>query len=67
MRRFKFVGKSRRAEMFEFEFDDVLFALKYSKPAFEPLFQLPLTLSTCHPEDESAPGAVTPHDAQTVP
>lgn len=52
MRRFKFVGKSRRAEMFEFEFDDVLFALKYSKPAFEPLFQLPPTLSTCHPEDE---------------
>lgn len=36
MRRFKFVGKSRRAEMFEFEFDDVLFALKYSKPAPEP-------------------------------
>lgn len=52
MRRFKFVGKSRRAEMFEFEFDDVLFALKYSKPAFEPLFQLPPTWSTCHPEDE---------------
>lgn len=52
MRRFKFVGKSRRAEMFEFEFDDVLFALKYNKPAFEPLFQLPPTLSTCHPEDE---------------
>lgn len=29
--------------MFEFESDDVLFALKYSKPAFEPLFQLPPT------------------------
>lgn len=67
MRRIKFVGKSRRAEMFEFEFDDVLFALKYSKPAFEPLFQLPPTLSTCHPEDELASGAVTLHDAQTVP
>ena len=67
MRRFKFVGKSRRAEMLEFEYDDVLFALKYSKPAFEPLFQLPPTLSTCHPEDELASGAVTLHDAQTVP
>ena len=67
MRRFKFVGKSRRAEMFEFEFDDVLFALKYNKPAFEPLFQLPPTSSTCHPEDELASGAVTLHDAQTVP
>lgn len=43
MRRIKFVGKSRRAEMFEFEFDDELLALKYSKPAFEPLFQLPPT------------------------
>ena len=53
--------------MLEFEFDDVLFALKYSKPAFEPLFQLPPTLSTCHPEDELASGAVTLHDAQTVP
>ena len=67
MRRIKFVGKSRRAEMFEFEFDDVLFALKYSKPAFEPLFQSPPTLSTRHPEDELASGAVTLHDAQTVP
>lgn len=53
--------------MFEFEFDDELLALKYSKPAFEPLFQLPPTLSTCHPEDELASGAVTLHDAQTVP
>lgn len=29
--------------MFEFEFDDVLSAEKHSKPAFEPLFQLPPT------------------------
>lgn len=29
--------------MFEYEFDDVLSALKYSKPAYEPLFQLPPT------------------------
>lgn len=36
MRRFKFVGKSRRAEMFEYEPDDVLNARKYSKPASEP-------------------------------
>lgn len=43
MRRIKIVGKSRRAEMFEFEFDDVLFALKYSKPASEPLPQSPPT------------------------
>lgn len=67
MRRIKFVGKSRRAEMYEYEPDDVPFALKYSKPAFEPLFQLPPTLSTSHPEDELASGAVTLHDAQTVP
>lgn len=53
--------------MFEFEFDDALFALKDSKPAPEPLFQLPPTLSTCHPEDELASGAETLHDAQTVP
>ena len=38
--------------MFEFEFDDELLALKYSKPAFEPLSQLPPTQSTRHPEDE---------------
>ena len=38
---------SRRAEMFEFEFDEVLFALKYNRPAFEPLFQLPPTYNTC--------------------
>ena len=43
MRLMEYVGKSRRAEMFEFEFDDELFALKYNKPAFEPLFQLPPT------------------------
>ena len=38
---------SRRAEMFEFEFDEALFALKYKRPAFEPLFQLPPTYKTC--------------------
>lgn len=43
MRRIKFVGKSRRAEMFEPEFDDESPALKYNRPAFEPLFQLPPT------------------------
>ena len=43
MRQIKIVGKSRRAEMLVFEFDDELLALKYSKPAFEPLFQLPPT------------------------
>lgn len=37
---------SRRAEMFEFEFDEVLFALKYNRPAFAPLFQLPPTYNT---------------------
>lgn len=37
---------SRRAEMFEFEFDEVLFALKYKRPAFVPLFQLPPTYNT---------------------
>lgn len=37
---------SRRAEMFEFEFDEVLFALKYNRPAFVPLFQLPPTYNT---------------------
>ena len=37
---------SRRAEMFEFEFEEVLFALKYNRPAFEPLFQLPPTYNT---------------------
>ena len=51
----------------ELELDDALPAPKHSKPAFEPLFQLPPTLSTCHPEDELASGAVTLHDAQTVP
>ena len=37
---------SRRAEMFEFEFDEVLFALKHNRPAFVPLFQLPPTYNT---------------------
>lgn len=37
---------SRRAEMFEFEFDEVLFALKYNRPAFAPLLQLPPTYNT---------------------
>lgn len=37
---------SRRAKMFEFEFDEVLFALKYNRPAFVPLFQLPPTYNT---------------------
>ena len=32
--------------MFEFEFDEVLFALKYNRPAFVPLFQLPPTYNT---------------------
>lgn len=40
--------------MFEFEFEEVLFALKYKRPAFEPLFQLPPTYRTCQPEDEFA-------------
>ena len=40
--------------MFEFEFDEALFALKYKRPAFEPLFQLPPTYRTCQPEDEFA-------------
>lgn len=43
---------SRRAEMFEFEFDEVLFALKYNRPAFVPLFQLPPTYKTCQPDEE---------------
>ena len=42
---------SRRAPRFEFEFDEVLFALKYNSPAFEPLFQLPPTYRTCQPEE----------------
>lgn len=67
MRRIKFVGKSRRAETSEYEPDDESPAPKDSKPALEPLFQLPPTLSTRHPEDELASGAVTLHDAQTVP
>lgn len=40
--------------MFEFEFDEALFALKYKRPAYEPLFQLPPTYRTCQPEDEFA-------------
>ncbi len=36
--------------MFEFEFDESLFALKYHQPQFEPLFQLPPTWSTRQPE-----------------
>ena len=38
--------------MFEFEFDDALYASKYNKPAYEPLSQQPPTRSTRHPEDE---------------
>lgn len=48
---------SRRAEMLVFEFDDVLFALKYSRPALEPLFQLPPTIKTCQPDEEYTPNA----------
>lgn len=58
---------SRRAEMFEFEFDEALFALKYKRPAFEPLFQLPPTYRTCQPEDEFALEAKRTATAQTVP
>ena len=32
--------------MFEFEFEEVLFALKYNRPAFVPLLQLPPTYNT---------------------
>ena len=54
--------------MLAFEFDDLLFALKYKSPAFEPLFQFPPTLSTRQPVFELT---FTTHnhrcDAQTVP
>ena len=58
---------SRRAEMLEFEFDEVLFALKYNRPALVPLFQLPPTYSTCQPDEEFTPNATPLRDAQTVP
>ena len=43
---------SRRAEMLVFEFDEVLFALKYNRPALVPLDQLPPTYKTCQPDEE---------------
>lgn len=46
--------------MFEFEFDEALFALKYKRPAFEPSFQLPPTYRTCQPEDEFAQKSSSP-------
>ena len=48
---------SRRAEMFEFEFDEALFALKYNRPALVPLFQLPPTHRTRQPDEEFTPNA----------
>ena len=48
---------SRRAEMFEFEFEEALFALKYNRPALVPLFQLPPTHKTCQPDEEFTPNA----------
>ena len=48
---------SRRAEMLVFEFDEVLFALKYNRPALVPLFQLPPTYRTRQPDEEFTPNA----------
>ena len=53
--------------MFEFEFDEALFALNWKRPAFEALFQLPPTMRIRQPVFELTAGIESTSAAQTIP
>lgn len=54
---FEYRCKSKRAPVFVFVFDEVLFKFAVNRPHFEPLFQLPPRLNTrcsCSPIIENS-------------